>query len=50
MVLDYKLFTPGEAIKPGTLSVLEQMPGVIESADMSVFLQDNTYWTSYNVP
>ena len=50
MILDYKLFTSGEAIKPGTLYVLEQLPGIIESADMSVFLQDHSYWPSYNVP
>ena len=50
MVLDYKQFTPGEAIRPGTLLILEQMPGIIEVADMSVFLQENTYWPSYNVP
>ncbi|XP_068679671.1 putative phospholipase B-like 2 [Montipora foliosa] len=50
MILDYKLFTPGEDIKPGTLYVLEQLPGIIESADMSVFLQDHSYWPSYNIP
>ncbi|XP_068748317.1 putative phospholipase B-like 2 [Montipora capricornis] len=50
MILDYKLFTPGEDIKPGTLIVLEQLPGIIESADMSVFLQDHSYWPSYNIP
>ncbi|XP_078362141.1 putative phospholipase B-like 2 [Oculina patagonica] len=50
MVLDYKQFTPGEAIRPGTLLILEQLPGIIEAADMSVFLQENTYWPSYNVP
>ena len=50
MVLDYKQFTPGEAIMPGTLLILEQLPGIIEVADMSVFLQENTYWPSYNIP
>ncbi|KAM7451985.1 putative phospholipase B-like 2 [Porites harrisoni] len=50
MVLDYKRFTPGENIKPGTLWILEQLPGIIESADMSVFLQESTYWASYNIP
>ena len=50
MVLDYKLFMPGAAINPGTLLILEQIPGIIEVADMSVFLQENTYWASYNIP
>ena len=50
MVLDYKRFTPGENIKPGTLWILEQLPGIIESADMSAFLQESTYWASYNIP
>ncbi|EDO39917.1 predicted protein [Nematostella vectensis] len=50
MVLDYKLFTPGQPIQPGTLSVLEQIPGMTETADMSVYLQENGYWASYNLP
>lgn len=50
MVLDYKLFTPGEPIIPGTLLILEQLPGIVEAADMSVFLQEKTYWASYNLP
>lgn len=50
MVLDYKLFTPGEPIIPGTLLILEQLPGIVEVADMSVFLQEKTYWASYNLP
>ncbi|XP_020631773.1 putative phospholipase B-like 2 [Orbicella faveolata] len=50
MVLDYKQFTPGEPIYPGTLLILEQIPGIIEVADMSVYLQENTYWASYNLP
>ena len=50
MILDYKQFTPGEPIKPGTLLILEQIPGIIEVADMSVYLQENTYWASYNLP
>ena len=50
MVLDYKQFTPGEPILPGTLLILEQIPGIIEVADMSVYLQKNSYWASYNIP
>lgn len=50
MILDYKQFTPDEPILPGTLLILEQIPGIIEVADMSVYLQENTYWASYNLP
>ncbi|KAK3737518.1 hypothetical protein QZH41_010630 [Actinostola sp. cb2023] len=50
MVLDYKLFVPGQPIKPGTLSILEQIPGMTESADMSIHLDQRRYWASYNIP
>ncbi|XP_046840907.1 putative phospholipase B-like 2 [Xenia sp. Carnegie-2017] len=50
MVLDYKLFTPGQPVVPGTLWVLEQMPGIVEMADLSVILKENGYWASYNLP
>jgi hypothetical protein len=29
MIVDYKLFTPGEALLPGTLWVAEQIPGYV---------------------
>lgn len=50
MVLDYKLFEAGNPIKPDTFWVLEQLPGIVQMADMSVYLQDNGYWASYNIP
>ena len=36
-------------MKPGTLWVLEQIPGYIESADVTSYLSLG-YWPSYNVP
>lgn len=49
MVVDYKLFEPKKAIKPNTLWVVEEMPGLMVGADQSVMLSRG-YWPSYNVP
>ena len=50
MVLDYNMFTPGKPVVPGTLWILEQMPGMVQMADLSLFLKENGYWASYNIP
>ena len=50
MVLNYNMFTPGQPVVPGTLWVLEQMPGMVQMADMSLYLVENGYWASYNIP
>ena len=50
MILDYKLFEPGKPLKPDTLWILEQLPGIVEMADMTVLLEEQRYWASYNVP
>ena len=50
MVLDYKKFTPGQPVVPETLWVLEQLPGMVEMADLSLYLKQNGYWASYNIP
>jgi hypothetical protein len=50
MVLDYKKFTPGQPVVPETLWVLEQLPGMVEMADLSLYLKQNRYWASYNIP
>lgn len=50
MVLDTKLFTPGQALVPNTFWVLDQMPGNIAAADMSGLLQSQGYFSSFNVP
>ncbi|CAB3977828.1 Hypothetical predicted protein [Paramuricea clavata] len=50
MVLDYKRFTPGQPVVPETLWVLEQLPGMVQMADLSLYLKQNGYWASYNIP
>eukprot|EP00123_Amoebidium_parasiticum_P011864 comp20950_c0_seq1/m.28009 comp20950_c0_seq1/g.28009 ORF comp20950_c0_seq1/g.28009 comp20950_c0_seq1/m.28009 type:complete len:553 (-) comp20950_c0_seq1:50-1708(-) len=49
MVVDYKGFHRGVEIKDGTLWVIEQIPGHVESRDMTDELR-NGHWPSYNVP
>merc|ERR1712241_953732 len=52
MIVDYKLFTPGQSIDGvnGLLWVIEQLPGLISGEDRTKFLRDNTYWPSFNIP
>ncbi|XP_026574449.1 putative phospholipase B-like 2 [Pseudonaja textilis] len=51
MVVDYNTFVPG-AVAPqrGLLTVLEQIPGMVITADMTRLLYQEGYWASYNVP
>ena len=48
-VLDLNLFTPGKKLPPGLIYVLEQMPGMIQTADVTELLSYG-YYPSYNVP
>ncbi|XP_077509297.1 putative phospholipase B-like 2 [Amblyomma americanum] len=50
LILDYKLFTPGNPFPNNTLWVLEQMPKIMRKQDISDILRKRTYWPSYNVP
>lgn len=50
MILDYKLFEAGKPLKPDTLWILEQLPGTVHMADMSLLLEKQGYWSSYNLP
>ncbi|KAG0424384.1 hypothetical protein HPB47_028409, partial [Ixodes persulcatus] len=50
MVLDYKLFTPGSTIEKDTFWILEQMPNITKTKDVSEYLQNQKYWASYNIP
>eukprot|EP01062_Namystynia_karyoxenos_P033052 TRINITY_DN24325_c0_g1_i1.p1 TRINITY_DN24325_c0_g1~~TRINITY_DN24325_c0_g1_i1.p1 ORF type:complete len:588 (+),score=202.79 TRINITY_DN24325_c0_g1_i1:73-1764(+) len=47
MVVDYNKFVPRRPLVPHTLTVLEQIPGLIVSADMTQTLSYG-YWPSYN--
>lgn len=49
MVVDYKLFRPGNALVPNTLWVIEQIPGLVIGKDMTETLKLG-YWPSFNVP
>lgn len=48
MVVDYKLFKPGETLRNGTFWVLEQVPGFQHGEDMSSTLQRTSFWASEN--
>jgi hypothetical protein len=47
MVLDGKKFTPGQALQPDTLFVVEQIPGKVQGSDATDVLAKG-YWSSYN--
>jgi len=49
IVVDMKKLVVGDHLEPGTLWILEQIPGYIESADVTETLSYG-YWPSYNVP
>ena len=49
MVVDTNKFTPGNAVQPGTLWVVEQIPGLVVGADATNVLQFS-YFASFNVP
>jgi hypothetical protein len=47
MIVDGKKFTPGNALQPGTLFVVEQIPGHVAGSDATDILERG-YWSSYN--
>ncbi|XP_041348218.1 putative phospholipase B-like 2 [Gigantopelta aegis] len=50
LIVDYKLFERGmNSLKPGTLTVLEQIPGLIVFRDTTSVLVQQGYFPSYNV-
>eukprot|EP01116_Phalansterium_solitarium_P025523 TRINITY_DN9808_c0_g1_i1.p1 TRINITY_DN9808_c0_g1~~TRINITY_DN9808_c0_g1_i1.p1 ORF type:complete len:527 (-),score=200.75 TRINITY_DN9808_c0_g1_i1:373-1953(-) len=49
MVVDYKRFVKGLGVQDGTLWVVEQIPGLVEAADVTNQLE-RAYWPSYNIP
>jgi len=50
MVVDFKVYSPGSTVAPGTLWVAEQLPGIVVRADQSAVLREQGYWASYNIP
>lgn len=49
MVVDYNRFTPFRPLPPGTLTILEQWPGFVETTDVTQYLNVG-YWQSFNRP
>ena len=48
IVVDYyKVSTAAEQLEQGTVWVLEQIPGEVEAADMTAFVNNNSYWGRY---
>ncbi|XP_067861820.1 putative phospholipase B-like 2 [Heptranchias perlo] len=51
MIVNYNYFTPGQFnIKGNLLTILEQIPGQIVTADKTDELMQKGYWASYNIP
>lgn len=51
MIVDYNRFDPNaKTLKPGTLTLFEQIPGFTKSMDVTSVLQKERYWASYNRP
>ena len=48
-ILDFKLYTPGQPLRPNTLWVMEQIPGLVVGSDQTHLLTFG-YFPSYNVP
>ena len=50
VIVDSKWFQPGNtSLVPGTLWVVETLPGVYRSMDATPILQESGFWASYNV-
>jgi hypothetical protein len=52
-VVDYNVFNASRragVLLPHLLTVVDQMPGFVESADVTEKLESNGYWASYNRP
>ncbi|KAF0972829.1 hypothetical protein FDP41_009078 [Naegleria fowleri] len=51
MALDYNKFTPGVCQLPAdSLWILEQIPGTVMTKDVTPVLNNQTFWSSYNIP
>jgi hypothetical protein len=50
LIFDYNLFTPEEPIPDNSFWVVEQIPGIVATGDMSNALRSTGYWASFNRP
>jgi len=50
LVVDYNLYSAGKPLPDNLLWIVEQVPGQIESRDMTQYLRSNGYWGSVNRP
>jgi len=51
MIVDHKRFTPGQpTLQSDLLWAAEQMPGQFVSHDVTPILQEQGYWSSFNIP
>lgn len=50
MIVDYNNFIPGEPVADNVFWVLETIPGMTHSEDMSHRLRSHGFWGSYNRP
>ncbi|KAI1303639.1 putative phospholipase B-like 2 [Halotydeus destructor] len=51
MVVNYNLFKPGDShLVDGLLTVVEQIPTLVEYEDTTYKLRNQSYWPSYNIP
>jgi len=51
IVLDYKQFKAGAKIlSPGLVTIVEQIPGALLSADVTPKVQSSGFWSSFNRP
>lgn len=48
MILNYNKFVPGRPVQAGLLYICEQIPGYIRSHDVSMMLETQRYFGSYN--
>merc|ERR1719240_2105034 len=50
LIVDYNLYKVGKPLPDNLLWIVEQVPGQIESRDMTQYLRSNGYWGSVNRP
>lgn len=50
IILNYNLFTPGQPLPDGVLTVADQIPGYVVASDITSLLRTQGYVPSYNLP